>query len=99
MKKDIMDLCCDYLEGINMAEKLNAVCPGMYCSANNDRSRIHEQICDYFNLSHCDKRVLEITCNLDKSIGFISGTEYESDEIREFARKLYERIRSIGGVL
>lgn len=94
---DIIQLCKDYLQNVNLAAQLSSVCGCIYCAANNNRTDIHEQIAEHFGLSHGDRAMLAITDNLDKSIGFDVDAEHSSEEISDYARKLYDALLGISG--
>lgn len=80
-----------------MSAKINALCGYIaYCTANYDRTDIHNLICDYVGVKHDDAEMQRITNNLDKEIGFDVDKDYEKEEVREFAIKLADKFNRIG---
>lgn len=92
----LVELCDKYLSGISFYAKLQAaVGASVYCSANNDRAEIHEEICEIIGKDHSDRAILDITNNLDKSIGFDLDADYNSADIRGFAIKLARKLLEV----
>lgn len=99
MENKVIEKIEEYLDGILQYQKIVAFC-GMklYCSVANDRSKLHEEICEMIGVKQYSRKVQEITSMLDVSIGFDFEKDYTKEEIREFALKLYERLRDCKGV-
>lgn len=94
--KDLKKLCKKYIKNILFAAKLNELAGCIiYCSANNDRIDIHEEICQVLGISHNNKNMKEITDNLDKSIGLCTNYDYDDSEIDLFAERLQNKLRNI----
>lgn len=60
-----------------------------------DRADLHERICEIIGKEHTDRAILDITNNLDKSIGFDLDADYNSADIRGFAIKLARKLLEV----
>ena len=86
----------EYLDGILQYAKITAFCGSeIYCSVANERSRLHEEICEMIGVEQYSREVQTITSMLDRSIGFDCEKDYTKEEVREFAIKLYEKLREV----
>ena len=96
MENKVIGKIEEYLDGILQYEKIVSFAGcGIYCSVGNERSRLHKEICEMIGINQYSREVQEITSMLDKSIGLDYEKDYTKEEVREFAIKLYEKLRDI----
>ena len=92
-REKLLKLCEKYLRDIAFAAQLsNLAGVAVYCSANTDRVKTHEAICELLGVDHFDERVKSITDRLDISIGFFLDKEYCDVEFDKFSTILAEKL-------